>query len=659
MKSQLFSLAVLVAFCIGAAAQDCDISKAPAFKKSPVPVLSYTDGARKAPARAASLEDNDIWGYYTGDNIEELFAIGIGQKIQYTYSVCYYVPGSLLQGCSINGINLPVRSTTKMKDLSVWFSGDGDKMEATQPIDISTLTNEAFNAIPLEKPYVVPDTGVYVGVTFTITKGGETSGDLYPIVCGGTGQKESFYLKEDTKWVDYSSDFGSFAMQLFFTGELPAGYASLVEVANYAASTPDEEISVPVLIYSSGSEAVNSLDYTVIAAGSEQKGRLEFETPIPAGLGNAAIDTIKYKAPHEYGDYAIKINIDKVNETDNVLIGDTLELSGRVLLEIVPRKTVVEEFTGTTCGYCPRGWAGMEMLKENRENFIGIAFHKYDRMDPMYVANYYSTKELGISGAPGCSVDRKALGVDPYHGSNYNNILGIADLFDYCNAIAPEVAVNVSGEFNVEEKTVDAKAEIKYLANNDKTYSIAYVLTADDLTGTTTYWKQSNYFSSDDPDGIDNEEYLSQFYKGGKYGTNPAEGVVYGDVMIGSSYSTGGVNLAPALTGEPQIGAKDGTEYSVSLPKSSGLLGAINWDKVYVVALVVANDGTIENAAKAQVTNWEKAEEALGIEGVQASAANGTEIARYNVSGQRIAAPQKGLNIVKYSDGRTVKVIVK
>lgn len=35
------------------------------------------------------------------------------------------------------------------------------------------------------------------------------------------------------------------------------------------------------------------------------------------------------------------------------------------------------------------------------------------------------------------------------------------------------------------------------------------------------------------------------------------------------------------------------------------------------------------------------------------------EVARYNAAGQRISTPQKGLNIVKLADGRTLKVIVK
>ena len=37
---------------------------------------------------------------------------------------------------------------------------------------------------------------------------------------------------------------------------------------------------------------------------------------------------------------------------------------------------------------------------------------------------------------------------------------------------------------------------------------------------------------------------------------------------------------------------------------------------------------------------------------------NAKEISRYSVNGQRLSAPTKGLNIVKYSDGSVKKVVV-
>ena len=47
-----------------------------------------------------------------------------------------------------------------------------------------------------------------------------------------------------------------------------------------------------------------------------------------------------------------------------------------------------------------------------------------------------------------------------------------------------------------------------------------------------------------------------------------------------------------------------------------------------------------------------------GIENVNNSS-EATVVARYNVNGVQIAAPVKGINIVKMSDGTTRKVLVK
>lgn len=55
---------------------------------------------------------------------------------------------------------------------------------------------------------------------------------------------------------------------------------------------------------------------------------------------------------------------------------------------------------------------------------------------------------------------------------------------------------------------------------------------------------------------------------------------------------------------------------------------------------------TLENAAPASVS------------GIPADE-NVTETARYNAAGQRIDAPQRGINIVRYSNGTTQKTIIK
>ena len=50
--------------------------------------------------------------------------------------------------------------------------------------------------------------------------------------------------------------------------------------------------------------------------------------------------------------------------------------------------------------------------------------------------------------------------------------------------------------------------------------------------------------------------------------------------------------------------------------------------------------------------------DATGIDKVTTST-NAKEVSRYSANGQRLSAPAKGLNIVKYSDGSVKKVVVQ
>ena len=50
--------------------------------------------------------------------------------------------------------------------------------------------------------------------------------------------------------------------------------------------------------------------------------------------------------------------------------------------------------------------------------------------------------------------------------------------------------------------------------------------------------------------------------------------------------------------------------------------------------------------------------DATGIDKVTTST-DAKEVSRYSVNGQRLSAPTKGLNIVRYSDGRVKKVVAQ
>ena len=76
--------------------------------------------------------------------------------------------------------------------------------------------------------------------------------------------------------------------------------------------------------------------------------------------------------------------------------------------------------------------------------------------------------------------------------------------------------------------------------------------------------------------------------------------------------------------------------------------------RLFVVAIVVAPDGTIVNADKVRVNT-----DATAIESVAADKTYGTPsaVAIYDINGRRIESLQKGINIIKMSNGETVKIL--
>ena len=143
---------------------------------------------------------------------------------------------------------------------------------------------------------------------------------------------------------------------------------------------------------------------------------------------------------------------------------------------------------------------------------------------------------------------------------------------------------------------------------------------------------------------------IDPYCAGGAYGTSILTDVHFNDVVCGSSY-TNGVNTAEPLyiekAGEPQM-----RQFTIEPKGKPALLNAIQKDKVFVVVLLIDEFGGIINGAKAHV-------EIVEDTAIKSMNSYAGEVARYTLDGQQINAPQKGVNIVKMSDGTTHKVIVK
>ena len=179
------------------------------------------------------------------------------------------------------------------------------------------------------------------------------------------------------------------------------------------------------------------------------------------------------------------------------------------------------------------------------------------------------------------------------------------------------------------------------------------MLTADNLSGTTDAWKQSNYYYQYTATQIGDEQ-LAIFGKDGEKGQQKVS-LVFNDVMIGSSYDNNGKNLAEVIEGadNAELEKEYQGSYSVNMPTADVLKNAITEDLVFANVLVVSNTGEILNAIRVKVDKGTNGINELNCDDVNA------EVARYSLDGRRLNTPQKGVNIVKFSNGKTQKMVVR
>lgn len=555
----------------------------------------------QAPLHAASLDGTDMWGYTYDENFGYA-CVGTSGTGEFGAAIKVVVDETM-EDATIQGVAVPF-FTTKATGVSVFVTktlGGTDLASGT----LSGSTKQGYNNIAFEEAYkMTKGETLYVGYKFTIsTVSAQT--EAYPIATGSDLVPGALNLLLGGEWEDYSSQFGASPLQLLVKGlKLPDNKVAVSSIDALVGGMGEKATLNCNLLGNSGN-AITSVGYTVELDGATVTGQASVK--VASGVNKRGTLPIEITLPATAGSYKAKVTLTSVNGvavTPETVSGDVM-----VLLRTAKRNTVIEEFTGTTCAWCPRGWAAMEYIKEFRPEVIGIAIHQYDSADPMYNNNYAT---LQWKGAPGAMVDRKDGQVDPYEGGFGTTI--DADL-DYYGAIVPFVDVTVSGTYtDATCAKVDAKASIEFLTDCEG-YEIAYVLTGDGMTcpegASTTLknrWKQYNNYAgyTTTQAGFDTKTELGKkgalVCKGGKYGQSQIPDLTFNDVLIGSSWGTTHKNKAEALPTLSKAGEKLDHAYTVSITASSYGKSAIKYDQVNIVALVLDKiSGEIVNAARAKV----------------------------------------------------------
>jgi hypothetical protein len=570
------------------------------------------------------------WGYMSESDLGTSDGIGIGQSnVPFLAGICIPANHELIGGSTIKAVRVYVREglANTMKDVSVWVSKTlPASLDAADYVQSVSSLADGANDIELTTPFAVDNQAFYIGYAVT-------SSNNYPIMCCGTEDVPNAFLicaPGNMDWDDlYGYGFGKLAFQIFADGVSLADNSATPFDFGTAYVLKGETTSVPVKITNNGKNDITSISYTITTGSSTTEEATVTVDNLP--FNSSAEVSIPFAADDEAKKYIKTVTITKVNGEANEATHYSAQGAVITITEKPVPVPVVEEFTGTWCGWCVYGFTGMEKTHETfGDKVVLIAAHN---SDPMEITDYNPIMSR-VSGFPSSFINRV---IDAYPSASTLNY--------YLNAILESITIadiQASAMWTSDDKTeisIDTKTKFVYSDDNGQ-FGIAYVLIEDGMSGTGSNWAQANYLSggSGDPD-------MEFWYNSG----SKVSGLEFNHVAVGAWDIEHGV--IGSVNSTINAGEVQNYNFKADITSKSVIQDK---SKLKVATLLIdQSTGTIVNAAQATILDYDPS----SVSGIRN--ATTTEAARYTLDGRQVTAPQHGLNIIRLSDGTVKKIMVK
>ena len=671
-----------------------------------MPMLSAN--AKVAKAEKAAVDEGLTWfSYITSNDLGavgfDALASGLGVDFlagQNKYNIAFLAPGNYAKA-KIDSVEFWVLSGCQYDNLTVWVSSvkyetvegknylsfpeSADKADAKVVVpaaDVKAVLDKLPAnyvgpiSVKLPTPFTIPADGALVGYSYD----GKSS-DKSIVLAGISSEAAGCFFQYD---YEGERNFESLSSIVGMSSSIQIGLDVSDCEANDATVSANPELTTlvntkqqyPFYITNNSAKPITQLTYSISVDGvNGAEKSLDLSSPIePMETASIPYTT----AFEDDGVHTVELNISKVNGNTNINKHSSAEYSIIALEKSADRVSVVEEQTGTWCGWCPRGHVALDLLnKQLGDKVVTLAGHFTNgesQVDPMNIlgdnitsqaeayADYgllalYVSSLLGGGGLPGAMFDR-VVAADPYVGANTTKgkngtyEYGATDLVNLLKEENPSEADFSMTASWADDKNTDIKVDLTTTFNYNRfgsfPYGVAFVLSENGMTGKGATWKQLNYYSKHA--GVNgasdfNNPDMAAWFKAGSYVST-----TYDNVVVQAWNPLG--NAAIVDKSVTDIVKGEAIPFSTTLKVNSDLIQ--NYNNLTLSALLInLKSLAVVNAAKVVLGNC-----AAGIEDVN-SEANNNVVSRYNVNGMRINGAQKGLNIVKLANGKVVKMAVK
>ena len=609
--------------------------------------------------------ENQAWyGYYKGN--EPIAGFGIGfPNVEQDVNNAIFVSGTdpICKGKTIKGLRFKIQGAGDISNISGWISAElnvpaTEDLIASVSVDEADVIDGAWTEVLLPEGYVIPEEGVYAGYTvhtMSKTRPSQYVGFTTSDADAPDGALYNFETGFMSGWQWYGARMGKLCYQVLLEGDFTENALTAEDFGNHYVVKGESE-NITLKFTNLGSAGVDNFSYVVKTdgvAGEEQEVVLDEHFSLFGG-------SFEMEIPFKSDDATKKADktfvITKVNGQPNGASSEMSSASGTLttLIKSSARKALIETYTGTWCGWCPRALVGNEKLEEMYgDDLIVIEAHvgMDEYTDPMSIAPYSELKN-DDRGYPSSSFNREFVG-DSYSGLSRDEIFQSPSVVDAVMNGVTEGEISVKAEWANDGQTrIKATTDLTFMYDTDDAhYGVAYVVKADGLSGEGEDWMQKSFYMyfAEDAEYAAGTELGDDFRFWLDQNDEVVAGVVYDNVAVAAYGLESGLPesvSAPVIAGETQT-----MDYYMSI--SNNIL-VQDKSKLKVVAMLIDKEsGRVVNAAESVVT---------GLSGVGAIDSDDSlvkEVGRYNLMGQPVSNTQSGVSVIVYSDGSVKKVIGK
>lgn len=497
-----------------------------------------------------------------------------------------------------------------------------------------------YKSYSLETPYTIT-AGEEFFIGFTVwTAGYSQSQEVsYPVYTdyvlhqsypGGfqcnsyrSGKDEKFY---NVEWEDEGYSNGMVCIKLTIEGDnLPT---NLVEISNFSMPdyiVPNTNTRLGFRFINRGVNPVENIDFTYEVDGENVSQQKTFS---PVAYNESDYCDFYFKSTKEGVGKVFNLTIDRVNgqPAGTTAVHEATATFNSLSYENGYRyNMVVEEATGTGCGWCVRGIVGMDRTMEAHSDgtFIPIACHSPGYNVELAPVGYDLLWERHITHNPTCLINRNLQ----RFGISDPNERGLKNTYEIYQSIP---AITEVGDITCDKDgdRLKVSSTVKFaFSESNADYKVAYVITEDNVG---PYWQYNAY-------------------SGGST-------VMGGWELLPSPVSTIYKFVARAIS---NFDGTDGIPSEIEKEKYYSHTDYVSLEKVtdinntYIIAMVInGKTGRIENALRkkvepSQFTSIEDIAEGVGE--------NGAKVEYFDLTGRKVSNPRHGVYIRR--QGNDVKKI--